>query len=70
LPQQLREKPEEEFGSWLPIAFFHFEEEGVDAVSFMGMGEPLLNDNLFPALGVGDQAPFSRFVFSGYLRVS
>jgi len=34
------------------LLFFHLEEEGADTVSFMGMGEPLLNDNLFSALEV------------------
>lgn len=33
------------------LLFFNLEEE-VDTVSFVGMGEPLLNDNLFEALGV------------------
>lgn len=34
------------------LLFFYLKEEGVDTVSFMGMGEPLLNDNLFEVLEV------------------
>jgi 23S rRNA (adenine-C8)-methyltransferase len=34
------------------LLYFYLEDNGVDTVSFMGMGEPLLNKNIFPALEI------------------